>query len=31
MLYLVYDLRWLLVAALLLGLVFGFAAQRWGR
>ena len=31
MLYLIYDLRWLLLAALLLGVGFGFAAQRWGR
>ncbi len=31
MLYLIYDLRWLLLAALLLGAVFGFAAHRWGR
>lgn len=31
MLYLVYDLRWLLLAALLLGVAFGFVAHRWGR
>ncbi len=31
MLYLVYELRWLVLAALILGTAAGYAAKRWGR
>lgn len=31
MLYLAYDLRWLILGAVVLGVVFGYAARRWGR
>jgi hypothetical protein len=31
MVFLLYDLRWLLLGVLVLGMVFGFAAHRWGR
>ena len=31
MLYLIYDLRWLILGAMVLGIAFGFAARRWGR
>lgn len=31
MLALVFELKWLLVAVLVMGIGFGFAAQRWGR
>lgn len=31
MIYLIYDLRWLILAVLVLGILTGYAAKRWGR